>query len=65
MTTEVTNTTTGFWYGTGSRVDAVDVLNALRKYRSAESAAQRRAREFSWEATGASWEKLLREEAEH
>ncbi len=45
MTTEVTNTTTGFWYGTDSRVDAVDVLNALRRYRSAESAAQRRARE--------------------
>ncbi|MDM7887351.1 MarR family transcriptional regulator [Curtobacterium sp. RHCJP20] len=45
MTTEVTNTTTGFWYGAGSRVDAVDVLNALRRYRSAESAAQRRARE--------------------
>lgn len=45
MTTEVTDTTTGFWYGKGSRVDAVDVLNALRKYRSAESAAQRRARE--------------------
>ncbi|MGN7190302.1 MULTISPECIES: MarR family winged helix-turn-helix transcriptional regulator [unclassified Curtobacterium] len=45
MTTEVTDTTTGFWYGTDSRVDAVDVLNALRRYRSAESAAQRRARE--------------------
>ncbi|GGL90491.1 MarR family transcriptional regulator [Curtobacterium sp. Csp1] len=45
MTTEVTDTTTGFWYGKGSRVDAVDVLNALRRYRSAESAAQRRARE--------------------
>ncbi len=45
MTTEVTNTTTGFWYGRDSRVDAVDVLNALRRYRSAESAAQRRARE--------------------
>ena len=45
MTTEVTDTTTGFWYGTDSRVDAVDVLNALRRYRSAETAAQRRARE--------------------
>jgi len=45
MTTEVSTTTTGFWYGTDSRVDAVDVLNALRRYRSAESAAQRRARE--------------------
>ncbi|PZF57819.1 MarR family transcriptional regulator [Curtobacterium sp. MCSS17_008] len=45
MTTEVTNSTTGFWYGAGSRVDAVDVLNALRRYRSAESAAQRRARD--------------------
>ncbi len=44
MTSEVTSTA-GFWYGDASRVDAVDVLNALRRYRTAESAAQRRARE--------------------
>ncbi|WP_439693773.1 MarR family winged helix-turn-helix transcriptional regulator [Curtobacterium sp. SP.BCo] len=45
MTSEVMTGTAGFWYGDDSRVDAVDVLNALRRYRSAESAAQRRARE--------------------
>lgn len=45
MTSEVTTSTAGFWYGDESRVDAVDVLNALRRYRTAESAAQRRARE--------------------
>ena len=45
MTSEVTTSTAGFWYGDASRVDAVDVLNALRRYRTAESAAQRRARE--------------------
>ncbi|MDR6170342.1 MarR family transcriptional regulator [Curtobacterium sp. SORGH_AS_0776] len=45
MSTEVTTSAAGFWYGEDSRVDAVDVLNALRRYRSAESAAQRRARE--------------------
>lgn len=45
MSSEVTTNTTGYWYGNGSRVDAVDVLNALRRYRTAESAAQRRARE--------------------
>lgn len=45
MTSEVTTSTAGFWYHEDSRVDAVDVLNALRRYRSAESAAQRRARE--------------------
>lgn len=44
MTSEVTTDTAGFWYQ-DSRVDAVDVLNALRRYRTAESAAQRRARE--------------------
>jgi DNA-binding MarR family transcriptional regulator len=45
MTSEVTTDAAGFWYGSGTRVDAVDVLNALRRYRTAESAAQRRARE--------------------
>ncbi|WP_413602805.1 MarR family winged helix-turn-helix transcriptional regulator [Curtobacterium sp. Curtsp57] len=45
MTTEVTTRATGFWYDDGSRIDAVDVLNALRRYRTAESASQRRARE--------------------
>jgi DNA-binding MarR family transcriptional regulator len=44
MTSEVTSAA-GFWYDDASRVDAVDVLNALRRYRSAESAARRRARE--------------------
>lgn len=44
MSSEVTSTA-GFWYSGESRVDAVDVMNALRKYRTAESAAQRRARE--------------------
>ncbi len=45
MTTEEATHSTGYWYGDRTRVDAVDVLNALRRYRSAESAAQRRARE--------------------
>lgn len=45
MTTEVTTRASGFWYDDGSRIDAVDVLNALRRYRTAESASQRRARE--------------------
>ena len=45
MTSEVTTSAAGFWYGDDSRVDAVDVLNALRRYRTAESSAQRRARE--------------------
>ncbi|WP_144710302.1 MarR family winged helix-turn-helix transcriptional regulator [Curtobacterium pusillum] len=45
MTTEVTTSAAGFWYDDQSRVDAVDVLNALRRYRTAESAVQRRARE--------------------
>lgn len=45
MTTEVTTSAAGFWYDEDSRVDAVDVLNALRRYRTAESSAQRRARE--------------------
>lgn len=45
MTSEVTTSAAGFWYGEDSRVDAVDVLNALRRYRTAESSAQRRARE--------------------
>jgi DNA-binding MarR family transcriptional regulator len=35
----------GFWYGEDSRNDSVDVLNALRRYRTAEAAAQRRVRE--------------------
>lgn len=45
MTSEVTTHAAGFWYDDGTRVDAVDLLNALRRYRTAESAAQRRARE--------------------
>ncbi|PYY36785.1 MarR family transcriptional regulator [Curtobacterium sp. MCJR17_055] len=45
MTSEVTTAAPGFWYGEDSRVDAVDVLNALRRYRTAESSAQRRVRE--------------------
>jgi DNA-binding MarR family transcriptional regulator len=45
MTTEVMTSAAGFWYDDDSRVDAVDVLNALRRYRTAETAAQRRARE--------------------
>lgn len=45
MSSEVITSTAGFWYGEEPRVDAVDVLNALRQYRSAESASQRRARE--------------------
>ncbi|MBF4614214.1 MarR family winged helix-turn-helix transcriptional regulator [Curtobacterium sp. VKM Ac-1376] len=44
MTSEVMTSTAGYWYE-DSAVTAVDVLNALRRYRSAESAAQRRARE--------------------
>jgi DNA-binding MarR family transcriptional regulator len=44
MTSEVMTSTAGYWYE-DSEVTAVDVLNALRRYRSAESAAQRRARE--------------------
>ncbi|WIE65493.1 MarR family transcriptional regulator [Curtobacterium sp. MCLR17_036] len=44
MTSEVMTGTAGYWYK-DSGVAAVDVLNALRRYRSAESAAQRRARE--------------------
>jgi DNA-binding MarR family transcriptional regulator len=45
MSAEVTTNTTGYWYGNEPRIDAADVLNALRRYRTAESAAQRRARE--------------------
>lgn len=45
MSSEVTTNTMGHWYGNRSRVDAADVLDALRRYRTAESAAQRRARE--------------------
>lgn len=45
MTSEVTTSAAGFWYDEESRVDAVDVLNALRRYRTAETSAQRRARE--------------------
>jgi DNA-binding MarR family transcriptional regulator len=45
MTSEVTTAAPGFWYDEDSRVDAVDVLNALRRYRTAESSAQRRVRE--------------------
>lgn len=44
MTIEVTNDTAGYWYGS-DEVGAVDVLTALRHYRSAENAAQRRARD--------------------
>jgi DNA-binding MarR family transcriptional regulator len=45
MTSEVMTTAAGFWYDDDSRVDAVDVLDALRRYRTAETSAQRRARE--------------------
>lgn len=45
MTTEEVRHSAGYWYDERERVDAVDVLNALRRYRSAENAAQRRARE--------------------
>jgi len=45
MTSEVRTSAAGFWYDEDPRVDALDVLNALRRYRSAEAAAQRRARE--------------------
>lgn len=44
MTSEVMTSTAGYWYE-DSAVSGVDVLNALRRYRTAESAAQRRARE--------------------
>lgn len=44
MTSELLTGTSGFWYEE-SPVTAVDVLNALRRYRTAESASQRRARE--------------------
>lgn len=45
MSTEEVTHSAGYWYDDRSRVDAVDVLNALRRYRTAENAAQRRARE--------------------
>ncbi|WIB78188.1 MarR family transcriptional regulator [Curtobacterium sp. MCPF17_002] len=45
MTSEVMSSATGYWYDGESRVDSVDVLNALRRYRTSESSAQRRARE--------------------
>ncbi|MBT2502803.1 MarR family winged helix-turn-helix transcriptional regulator [Curtobacterium sp. ISL-83] len=45
MTSELTTSIAGYWYDEQSRVDAVDVLAALRRYRASESAAQRRARE--------------------
>ncbi|WP_066522513.1 MarR family winged helix-turn-helix transcriptional regulator [Curtobacterium ammoniigenes] len=35
----------GFWYGASPEASAIDVLNALRRYRTAEAAAGRRARE--------------------
>jgi DNA-binding MarR family transcriptional regulator len=44
MSTEVGTEPAGYWYE-DARVDATDVLNALRRYRSAESAARRRARD--------------------
>ncbi|MCA5923752.1 MULTISPECIES: MarR family winged helix-turn-helix transcriptional regulator [Curtobacterium] len=44
MTSEVMTSTAGYWYEDPA-VSAMDVLNALRRYRAAESAAQRRARE--------------------
>lgn len=43
MTTEATRDGSGYWYGDGAT--GVDVLNALRRYRAAETAANRRARE--------------------
>lgn len=45
MTTEVGTNTTGYWYDDDARLRAVDVLNALRRWRTAENAAQRRARD--------------------
>jgi len=45
MTTEVVTDAPGFWYGEDSRNNSVDLLNALRRYRTAEAAAQRRLRE--------------------
>ena len=45
MATEEVTHSAGYWYDDRSSVDAVDVLNALRRYRTAENAAQRRARE--------------------
>jgi DNA-binding MarR family transcriptional regulator len=45
MTTEAVTDAPGFWYGEDPRVESADVLNALRRYRTAEAAAQRRVRE--------------------
>jgi DNA-binding MarR family transcriptional regulator len=44
MTSEVATDAPGYWYGR-SPVSGVDVLNALRRFRTAELGAQRRARE--------------------
>jgi DNA-binding MarR family transcriptional regulator len=44
MTSEVATEAPGYWYGQ-SRASGTDVLNALRRYRSSELGAQRRARE--------------------
>jgi DNA-binding MarR family transcriptional regulator len=45
MTTEATRSGSGYWYAPDAPATGVDVLNALRHYRAAESAAQRRTRE--------------------
>jgi DNA-binding MarR family transcriptional regulator len=45
MTSDVQESASGYWYEDDSNLTGVDVLNALRRYRTAESAAQRRARE--------------------
>ena len=45
MTTEAATDSAGYWYDERTRADAVSVLNALRRYRSAANAARRRARE--------------------
>ena len=45
MTTEAATDSAGYWYDERTRADAVTVLNALRRYRSAANAARRRARE--------------------
>lgn len=44
--TEPSDANSGYWYGRDTRsIGAVDVLNGLRKYRTAEKAMRRRTRE--------------------
>ena len=45
MSSEQPSGVSGFWYGASPEASAIDVLNALRRYRTAEAAAGRRARE--------------------